>query len=155
MRPSLSNMVRSCERCGRTFRRYAGHVHQRFCSKECTRKPIEPRRCKGCGKSFVPNKRHGLYCARGCVHRSNAVERINRGIFVNARIAKAYLLEVGGCSRCGWKEIPEVLELHHIDRNRRNNGIFNLELLCPNCHTVDHFKMKDGQFVNNLGQKSA
>jgi hypothetical protein len=32
---------------------------------------------------------------------------------------------------CG-KNIP--LELHHVDGNNKNNYIFNLQILCPNCH---------------------
>jgi len=38
--------------------------------------------------------------------------------------------------------------VHHKDRNRENNEIENLELLCPNCHSEDHFINGDGQFGN-------
>ena len=43
------------------------------------------------------------------------------------------------CESCGlteWKgeEIP--LELHHIDGNHFNNDLDNLQLLCPNCHSL-------------------
>lgn len=47
------------------------------------------------------------------------------------------------CSRCGWNEINEQtkkspLNIHHIDGNYRNNRFDNLELLCPNCHSLTH-----------------
>ena len=50
------------------------------------------------------------------------------------------------CECCGntkWLGSPIVLELHHIDSNRTNNNLSNLQLLCPNCHSItDNFKSK-------------
>ena len=50
------------------------------------------------------------------------------------------------CECCGnteWMGHPIVLELHHIDGNRMNNNLENLQLLCPNCHSItDSFKSK-------------
>lgn len=48
------------------------------------------------------------------------------------------LNEIGECERCGWDEDIIILEIHHIDRNRTNNDKSNLELLCPNCHRLEH-----------------
>jgi 5-methylcytosine-specific restriction endonuclease McrA len=42
------------------------------------------------------------------------------------------------CNRCGYQEHPEILQAHHIDHNRSNNDIKNLEMLCPNCHALEH-----------------
>ena len=53
------------------------------------------------------------------------------------------------CERCGFKEHPEIIQVHHKDRNRDNNNINNLEVLCPNCHMFEHYKSKDGLY-NNL-----
>lgn len=43
------------------------------------------------------------------------------------------------CVWCGlkneWNSKPLVLQLDHIDGDRRNNVLGNLRLLCPNCHT--------------------
>ena len=48
------------------------------------------------------------------------------------------------CSKCGnryWLGNPIMLELHHIDGNKDNNNLNNLELLCPNCHAyTDTYK---------------
>jgi 5-methylcytosine-specific restriction endonuclease McrA len=30
---------------------------------------------------------------------------------------------------------PINLEVHHIDGDRTNNSLENLQLLCPNCHS--------------------
>ena len=50
------------------------------------------------------------------------------------------------CEKCGrthWFDDPIVLELHHIDGNKTNNSLENLQLLCPNCHShTDNFKSK-------------
>lgn len=45
------------------------------------------------------------------------------------------------CQKCGWGEINPIsgkipLQIHHIDGNCLNNSEYNLELLCPNCHSL-------------------
>lgn len=42
------------------------------------------------------------------------------------------------CERCGinaWRGKQLALELHHVDGNRTNHNLDNLQLLCPNCHS--------------------
>jgi Zn finger protein HypA/HybF involved in hydrogenase expression len=42
------------------------------------------------------------------------------------------------CERCGiarWHKHPLSLCLHHINGDRHDNRLENLELLCPNCHS--------------------
>jgi chromosome segregation protein len=50
------------------------------------------------------------------------------------------------CERCKYSKIPEVLHVHHKDRNRNNNIIENLEVLCPTCHEEEHYNNKDGRW---------
>lgn len=49
-------------------------------------------------------------------------------------------LKPSHCEECGWAEISEngrlPLELHHIDGDSKNNSLENLEILCPNCHSL-------------------
>lgn len=43
------------------------------------------------------------------------------------------------CERClltKWLSRPIPLELHHKDGDRTNNTLPNIELLCPNCHSL-------------------
>jgi hypothetical protein len=53
------------------------------------------------------------------------------------------------CEQCGYGgagEHPEILQIHHRDRNNRNNVITNLILLCPNCHTWEHYRTVTGLY---------
>ena len=50
------------------------------------------------------------------------------------------------CMNCGliiWMDNLIPLELHHVDGNSKNNKIENLQLLCPNCHSLtDNYRGK-------------
>ena len=39
------------------------------------------------------------------------------------------------CKLNKWFGDPIPLELHHVDGNRDNNRLENLQILCPNCHS--------------------
>lgn len=56
---------------------------------------------------------------------------------------RRYLLEKfnSKCIKCGWGEVNATsgkipLEVNHIDGNAKNSVESNLELLCPNCHSL-------------------
>lgn len=55
------------------------------------------------------------------------------------------------CEKCGrteWEghEIP--LELHHINGDKFDNRLENLQLLCPNCHVLtDNYRGKNKKIV--------
>lgn len=45
------------------------------------------------------------------------------------------------CQVCGWDKIHPItgeppLHVHHIDGDATNNSEDNLQLLCPNCHSL-------------------
>lgn len=58
--------------------------------------------------------------------------------FVRAYLFRKYKFK---CSKCGWgilhpdSNMPP-LEVNHIDGNSENTIESNLELLCPNCHSL-------------------
>ena len=68
------------------------------------------------------------------------------------RVSKQYLISIYGhkCMCCGWSEINKwtkkvPIELNHIDGNPENHNIKNLELLCPNCHSLTEFYKRRGK----------
>ena len=59
------------------------------------------------------------------------------------------------CEICGtegvWMNKPIALHLHHIDGNKRNNNLSNLQILCPNCHTqTDTYGSKKRKEIENI-----
>lgn len=93
------------------------------------------------------------YCSNKCQAEFRYKEYINSwkqgkengmcGQFGTSKFIKRYLIERanGKCELCGWSELNPFtnkvpLELHHKDGDYRNNSEENLELLCPNCHSL-------------------
>lgn len=59
------------------------------------------------------------------------------------RWAREYLVAEAGacCSKCGWGELhPDdgrpLVQVDHEDGDASNNHIWNLRVLCPNCHAM-------------------
>jgi len=74
--------------------------------------------------------------------KKSVVEYIKQDI-VRSVVLKKKLIEGGYkkdvCDECGigeWNGIKLALELHHKDGNRFNNDFDNLQILCPNCHSI-------------------
>lgn len=133
-----------CQKCGKTFIVAAHREHTaRYCSTVCKKADrIEqvPRTCEHCGKTFtryastlLHGNQAGRFCSRSC-WRLATVSAVHR-VFLQ-----------GKCNRCGWCEEPQILTIHHKDRNRKNNVEENLELLCFTCHILEHFRAGDGPF---------
>lgn len=54
------------------------------------------------------------------------------------------------CEICGlteWQGVPLVLELHHKNCNHFDNSLDNLQILCPNCHSI-----QEGNNGSNRGK---
>lgn len=110
----------------------------KFCKREIP--------CLVCGKLILSglNKKT---CSRICSnkHRTGIKYRIGRpnDKAKTFRVLKLKLIkERGGkCERCTYNKC-EVLQIHHKNRNRMDNGLKNLEIVCPNCHYEEHLLEK-------------
>ena len=157
----LPRVSLNCARCGKRFSRVGSDTDRRHYSWACAKPrplPRETRQCADCGKPFLCISHHPTrYCSQGC-HLKHLAEARRReaGTLGHIKRAKAVLLaEKPYCSECGWDALPPILEIHHKDRNQRHNRRENLLLVCPNCHSAIHYKSRDGQYKNNLGQLKA
>lgn len=130
-----------------------------YCGHSCaavinnSRRPRRSYFCSICHKQL--HRADRKYCSVKCQHYSyynqfvvqwkKGLEDGNRGINTKilSRHIRHYLLEKFGdkCFRCGWdqkhpKTLVVPLEVNHIDGNAENNKEENLELICPNCHSL-------------------
>lgn len=108
------------------------------------------RYCVTCGKQIPTH--NTKYCSLECQQkdREQWIERWKSGEEsgirgeqgISTRIRR-YLFDKYNCScqLCGWNKINEFtqkvpLQIHHIDGDCLNNKEENLQLLCPNCHSL-------------------
>ncbi len=125
----------------REIRRNKGRV---FCSLTCYGLAcLKEHPCIVCGKPV----RSGLNkktCSRSCANKNRSGIKYTgkrlKDAVVSLRLLKIRLLKKRGknCPRCGYDKY-EILQIHHKDRDRNNNNLNNLELICPNCHSEEHY----------------
>lgn len=127
----------------------------KFCNSSCSAKFNNKKRnknnynkkCLNCGKNIKYN-----FCNSSCYAEYNKkilFEKIENNDISHLteetarRNIKAYLIEKHGekCMKCGWNErhpftdkVP--IQLNHIDGNSSNNKLTNVEIICPNCHSL-------------------
>ena len=109
------------------------------------------RYCLNCGKLL--NNIQTKYCSNICQADYQYKQYINRwksgeetglsGEYGISQHIRRYLMDKYSCrcQLCGWGEVNQYtnttpLEIHHIDGNYKNNNEDNLQLLCPNCHSL-------------------
>lgn len=110
---------------------------------------IFKRVCPYCQKEFetiYPTKK---YCTKQ--HQKHAHTSKRRGKAIrNVKRENPNLCKI--CMICGLEE-PDILEVHHRDRDANNDYPSNLQILCPNCHKRIHkygyFPVKEYKFRNN------
>lgn len=158
----FTRLTKKCLICSKEFNTVPTSTKQHCCSRACAalrrkhkaliraskwkiRKP-----CIFCTVKFIPKNRKQQYCSKRCAMLKYMLTRYPDKYIPVTRTKKvrqsARLKFKNCCNRCGYNNAPQILEIHHIDRNSKNNSEINIELLCPNCHSLDHFKHKDGQY---------
>lgn len=110
--------------------------------------------CLNCGKEL--HKGQYKYCSSLCqqeYQRKEYIKKVNNGEESGLKKSgnttkisgsiRTYLFKKydNKCQKCGWGEINPTtgkcpLEIHHKDGNKAHNDLNNLELLCPNCHSL-------------------
>lgn len=147
----------SCKQCGlQILVKPSRASRTKYCSKIChnnsmrgIRSPVT-KVCRECSSGFVIKPciaKIRKFCSSKCanVFRGRHYDKNGSdhsrytngsGIYRNKALG-----ELGGkCNRCNRQD---HLEVHHIDRDRKNNDIKNLEVLCKKCHTREHRPKKD------------
>jgi 5-methylcytosine-specific restriction endonuclease McrA len=87
-------------------------------------------------KPYVSRNVHDLFR----VYQSNEPEK-KTALLGDRLIAEG--IKKPMCERCGvqsWNGLPldTFFHVHHKDKNRLNNTVENLEIVCPNCHKLEH-----------------
>ena len=116
-----------------------------------------PRQCKRCGRDFIGRDKAGViakYCSRGCHLRTigNNEQRSRAGkIGALKAIAKRGTGTKGYIKEYGRHQHRVVMEkhlgryltsdeiIHHIDENKHNNSIENLQIVTRQEHARIHF----------------
>jgi hypothetical protein len=144
-----------CTECGNEF---IGKIKdkRKFCSQSCGAKHNNkkyPKRaninklknCLHCGVKL--NSNQIKFCSRECSsthYQQENFKKIENGdISFSATLYKRYLIYKHGekCMKCGWHEVNPTtglvpIQLEHKDGKSENHNLNNLELLCPNCHSL-------------------
>jgi hypothetical protein len=111
------------------------------------------KKCLNCGND-IPNR--NVYCNNKCqadYQLKNIFKSIEEGDFSRYSrsdtihsIMKKYLINKYGekCMICDWDKVNEYtgiipIQINHIDGNPHNHSLSNVELICPNCHSLTEF----------------
>lgn len=144
---TMIRFKRNCLVCGKEFEHIGVRCKSaKYCSRNCYYKA---QRCKGsikfnclhCGKEFNGSPSHvgkRKYCSKRCTGKS--YHETFKPSFSTVRKAMIRRNMIAHCNRCGYNGDTRILGVHHKDRNRNNNDVSNLEVLCPNCHSLEHVK---------------
>lgn len=134
---------------------FAAYKNAKYCNRECCNK-FKPKfrgkrrrqlraNCELCGKDYgvIPNSNQGRnrFCSLEC-YRDYRISGLSGEVSSHPHTQRKRLMVLRGpkCEDCGFNAVPEILQIHHLDRNRRNGSHDNVLLLCPNCHAIRHFK---------------
>ena len=159
-----------CLHCGKEITG-KGKSSKKFCNSSCAasynnkirKENSQKYFCINCGKQV--NSKRNKYCSFECQHEYHYSEYIKkwkngeenglRGEYGLSKFIRKYLLLKNNykCEKCGWGVVNEYtntipLEIHHIDGDYKNNREENLQVLCPNCHSLTNTHKSHNQKGN-------
>lgn len=154
----IEDPIKYCECCNSIIE----NAGIKYCSSSCAAKINNSKRifsskgkCKNCEKQLI-SRSSSYFCSQICHKDHQYKENLKNWEDQNIlgytgktiqlkKFIRKFLLEKTNnkCSKCKWGEINQVtqkspLEINHIDGNAKNCIKDNLEVLCPNCHSLTH-----------------
>lgn len=129
--PIVANSIKKqCKYCRKEIAVCGIKAHENFCYN----KPENRKYCVVCGKQLTQKqlKYKTVTCSFSCSNKHFAYLRNKPEKYKNYRTIGFYH-NGNKCENCGYNEY-NILQIHHIDENRKNNKKENLIVLCPNCH---------------------
>lgn len=161
----MSFIKKNCLNCNNEFlveKREINRGNGKFCSMKCSgfyngqhRPKPEPNvECAYCQTKFYKNtckrkmsKSQLYFCCRAhkdaaqCIGGIKAIMPPHYGDTLQDY--RTIVFKVHGrqriCERCSYDKHPAAIIVHHKDKNRSNNDPSNLEVLCANCHAIEHW----------------
>lgn len=160
-RRSPKIIITKCLYCGADIKQADWKSKKKFCNSSCAASYNNKERgcnvqnkkewvCQNCGKQLDKRKKFcSKYCEREYKEKvflnewKNGINNGMSGMYGVSKKIRDYLFKKHNnkCELCGWGEINShsnkiPLQIHHIDGDCTNNKEENLQLLCPNCHSL-------------------
>lgn len=145
-------MIKNCIECSKEFE--TKDKRKKFCGHSCSAKSsnrgrARPANCKHCLNSVDSWL---TYCSNSCAIKFREAEKLRlwlegawnpESVRDIPRCIRTYLTKQqnDACIKCGWSVVnlytgKVPLQINHIDGKASNNRKENLELICPNCHSL-------------------
>lgn len=125
---------KECKWCGKKIASCSLNLHEDYCY-------LNPKNLKLCPvcKKPIKHYKENTTCSSGCANTYFRTGENHPNYKPNAcwkYRQKALLYYPHKCANCGYNERIELLDVHHIDENRKNNKKENLIILCAMCHSA-------------------
>lgn len=151
-KPKMHDVI--CLKCSSPFKTSSQNIsrgHGKYCSAICRKtRSKETYTCSFCSIEFISiksrktkTKTNHLFCSNDCKYKaasslssSYSTGPMPKEIGLNTYRNRALIMLKNECIRCGYHEHVELLDVDHIDSNRQNNDISNLQVLCIMCHGI-------------------
>ena len=149
-----------CQHCNIKYQilKYRLNI-SKYCSSACASSSRRNKKikinCDQCSVEYETtdyklNKSIHHFCTNTCKQLFYAINSDIRGVYkthnglsvVSSYRKLAFDKYEHKCFYCGYQKFVDVLQVHHIDENRKNNNIENLRIVCPTCHSEVHKKYK-------------
>jgi hypothetical protein len=162
-----------CKHCSKRFgapKHIIAYGRGMYCSKACDGSSKKNRLacvCPVCQIGFERQMSHtkksksGLFfCSRKCKEFAQSLEGNCQeirpdhfGVGLGRHDYRARAIKRYGpkCMECGYSQDGLLLDVHHKDRNRDNNVVENLEVLCVWCHAFRTRKRPKHAWNGSLG----